>query len=89
MHNSVNRTLTKAATDHSGFQAMTNTMSHAGFGGSNFIDRIRSIGGDRFKDPTENVAMGQRSAEAVYNIWRNSPSKYSFIEALSSNIIIH
>ncbi|KAI8055446.1 hypothetical protein BDF22DRAFT_384417 [Syncephalis plumigaleata] len=66
--------LTQAATGQSNFQAMTNTMSHSGLGGSNFMDRIRSIGGDKVKDPTENVAMGQPNAEAVYGIWKGSPT---------------
>lgn len=66
----INAQLATAARRHSADQAATNTMSHTGSDGSDFVARARRAG---YQSPIgENVAMGYRTPEAVMEGWMNS-----------------
>jgi len=64
--------LTTAATAHSQDMATHNFFSHTGSDGSSPWDRIRRTG-YTFSTAAENIAAGSRTAEAVVQLWYNSP----------------
>jgi uncharacterized protein YkwD len=64
--------LTVAAQKHADWMAQNRKMSHTGIGGSSAGDRIYSEGYS-WTAAGENVAMGYRSPDAVFQGWMNSP----------------
>lgn len=73
-----NGLLDRAAEDHSLDQAQRNTMTHAGWDGSNPGQRIVAAG---YSSSTwgENVAFGQPTVAAVTDAWMNSPGHRAII----------
>lgn len=62
--------LTEAAQGHSDDMAAQDYFSHASLDGRSFGDRISAAG---YANPGgENIAQGQRSAQAVHDAWMNS-----------------
>jgi uncharacterized protein YkwD len=68
---SLDSRLNAAASAHSIDQARRRTMSHTGGDCSSFDQRITRAG-YRWSRAAENVAMGQTSAQSVFNAWMNS-----------------
>lgn len=64
--------LTAAAQAHSNDMARNNFISHTGYDGSSFVDRIKRTGYN-FRSGAENVAAGQTSSQNVMQSWMNSP----------------
>ncbi|KAI9595555.1 hypothetical protein BDF19DRAFT_422432 [Syncephalis fuscata] len=64
--------LTAAAMGHSNFLGTHSLMSHRGSNQSTYIDRIRTVSGNLYQDPTENIAAGQKSPEEVFSTWMGS-----------------
>lgn len=61
----------KAAQGHADWMNSTGTFSHTGANGSSFVDRMKAAG---YPSPGgENIAQGQRDAQAVMTAWMNSP----------------
>lgn len=61
----------KAAQGHADWMNATGTFSHTGANGSSFVDRMKAAG---YASPGgENIAYGQRDAQAVMTAWMNSP----------------
>jgi uncharacterized protein YkwD len=61
----------KAAQGHADWMNTTGTFSHTGANGSSFVDRMKAAG---YANPGgENIAYGQRDAQAVMTAWMNSP----------------
>lgn len=61
----------KAAQGHADWMNSTGTFSHTGANGSSFVDRMKAAG---YANPGgENIAYGQRDAQAVMTAWMNSP----------------
>jgi uncharacterized protein YkwD len=67
-----NGALLNAATEHSTFQAKSNTMTHTGSGGSSLGQRL-SNAGYQYSIGAENVAMGYGNCADVIKGWMNSP----------------
>lgn len=65
--------LVQAATSHSSDMATNNYFSHMGLDGSTFDSRIAATG-YQFQMAGENIAAGTATAEAVMELWLNSPS---------------
>ncbi len=62
--------LTAAAQGHSDDMAAKGYFSHTSQDGRSFADRVRAAG---YPSPGgENIAQGQRSAQAVHDAWMNS-----------------
>ena len=62
--------LAAAAKGHSDDMAAQGYFSHTSLDGRSFADRVRAAG---YPDPGgENIAQGQRGAEAVHDAWMNS-----------------
>jgi uncharacterized protein YkwD len=62
--------ITAAAQAHSDDMAANGYFSHDSQDGRSFADRIRAAG---YPSPgAENIAQGQRSAQAVHQAWMNS-----------------
>ena len=70
--------LANAARAHSTDMRTNNFMSHTGFDGSSVGDRLARAGISH-RGWAENVAMGQRTPEAVMTAWMNSPGHRSNI----------
>ncbi|GLZ53290.1 CAP domain-containing protein [Actinomycetospora sp. NBRC 106378] len=61
----------KAAQGHADWMNSTGTFSHTGANGSSFVDRMKAAG---YPSPGgENIAYGQKDAQAVMTAWMNSP----------------
>lgn len=61
----------KAAQGHADWMNSTGTFSHTGANGSSFVDRMKAAG---YASPGgENIAYGQKDAQAVMTAWMNSP----------------
>lgn len=61
----------RAAQGHADWMNATGTFSHTGANGSSFVDRMKAAG---YASPGgENIAYGQRDAQAVMTAWMNSP----------------
>lgn len=61
----------KAAQGHADWMNSTGTFSHTGANGSSFVDRMKAAG---YANPGgENIAYGQKDAQAVMTAWMNSP----------------
>ncbi len=71
----VNDLLMKAARQHAENMARQNQMSHV-LDGKNPADRVKALGYE-FSHVAENIAMGQRNAAEVMNMWMNSESHRS------------
>jgi uncharacterized protein YkwD len=69
----VDARLAQAATSHSSDMATNNYFSHTGLDGSTFDSRIAATG-YQFQMVGENIAAGAATAEAVMELWLNSPS---------------
>ena len=67
----LNDQLNKAAFDHSNDMLINNYFSHTGLNGSNFSQRIREANYSG-SPVAENIASGFRTAEAVFNGWKES-----------------
>jgi len=66
----VDARLTAAAQGHSDDMAAQDYFSHTSLDGRSFADRVRAAG---YPNPGgENIAQGQRSAQAVHDAWMNS-----------------
>lgn len=62
--------LAAAARGHSDDMAAKGYFSHTSLDGRTFVDRVRAAG---YPNPGgENIAQGQRSAQAVHDAWMNS-----------------
>jgi uncharacterized protein YkwD len=62
--------LTAAAQGHSDDMAAQGYFSHTSLDGRSFVDRVRAAG---YPNPGgENIAQGQRGAQAVHDAWMNS-----------------
>lgn len=62
--------LAAAAQGHSDDMAAQGYFSHTSLDGRSFVDRVRAAG---YPNPGgENIAQGQRSAQAVHDAWMNS-----------------
>ncbi|MEJ2870788.1 CAP domain-containing protein [Actinomycetospora sp. OC33-EN08] len=60
-----------SAQRHADWMNQTGTFSHTGANGSSFVDRMKAAG---YPTPGgENIAQGQRDAQAVMTAWMNSP----------------
>jgi uncharacterized protein YkwD len=66
----VDARLTAAAQAHSDDMAAQGYFSHTSLDGRSFADRVRAAGHP--SPGGENIAQGQRSAEAVHDAWMNS-----------------
>jgi uncharacterized protein YkwD len=80
----LNSKLNAAAQAHSNDQAAMNRMSHTGSNGSAFNERITAAGYSGVAT-AENVAMGQRTVQEVFNDWMNSPGHRANILGKSYN----
>lgn len=63
--------MTAVAREHSSDMCTRGYFSHTGLDGRDPFDRLRD-GGVRFGAAGENIAQGQRSADAVHTAWMNS-----------------
>lgn len=64
--------ITKAAQDHAFDMLAKNYFEHEGQDGRSPFDRMHDSGVS-FRAAAENIAHGQRSAEAAFTSWLNSP----------------
>jgi len=69
---SLSPALVQAAQDHACYMAQTGDLDHRGSGGSSVGDRAMAAG-YVWGFVAENIAMGQRSGDAVFEDWKNSP----------------
>lgn len=65
--------LTDAATQHSAEMARLNFFSHNSANGGSFDQRIRATGYTYNTWLAENIAAGQKTGQAAYDAWYNSP----------------
>ncbi len=72
-HLLVDTRLVASATRHALDMATKDFMDHEGSDGSRVIDRIDDAG-YRWRSVSENVAVGQATAQAVFDAWVNSPT---------------
>jgi len=69
---SLNPALMDAAQAHACYMAQSGNFDHTGAGGSSVGDRALSAG-YRWSFVSENIAMGHRSGDEVFEGWKGSP----------------